>query len=248
MLLVPLVMAVGAAAGAETQIGAALAHFRERRFAEARQSLDRVLALAPANAVAWKLLGMTYSAEENYQAAERPFQRACRLAPTLDDACYYLGRDQYMLNKFKAAEAAFSKALRAGGKPWRVHNGMALTLEAQGRPDAAEGHFRKAVELSGGVRLRPSESPRVDYGAFLYKQGRLDEAIHELSLAEPSFRALFELGKSLFKKERFEQAAREIEKALVFPDADAAARLLLAKVYYRLGRSADAENLMKADP
>ncbi|MSV30677.1 MAG: tetratricopeptide repeat protein [Bryobacterales bacterium] len=244
MLVVPLVLAVSAAAGAEAQIEAALAHFRDRRFNEARQYLDRALALAPGSAAAWKLLGMTYSAEENYSAAEEPFQKACRMAPALEDVCYYLGRDQYMLNKFEAAEGAFAKALRAGGKPWRAHNGMALTLEALGRSDAAEDQFRKAVELSSGAQPRPSESPRIDYGAFLYKQGRLDEAIRELSLAPPCFRSYFELGKALFMKERFEQAARELEKALAFPGGDASALLLLAKVYFRLGRSAEAERLL----
>lgn len=240
-MLTPLLVALAAA-----QLHTALTHFRERRFVEARESIERALTEAPGDARAWKLLGMTYSAEENYAAAEAPFEKACRLAPSLEDACYYLGRDRYLLNKFEAAEQAFSAAIKRGGKPWRAHGGLALTLEALGRIEAAERGFRRAAELAANASPRPPENPRIDYGAFLFRQGRLDEAIRELGLAPSCFRTHFERGKVLAAKERLEQAAQELEKALTFPDREASAALLLAKVYSRLGRAGDAEKLLAA--
>ena len=222
-----------------------VARFRLRRFPEARAALERAVRLAPRRADAWKALGAVHVAERDYRAAEEPLRQACTLNPQQEDACYYLGRNYYELSRFEEAVAAFEKALPLdAGKRWRVHNGMALAIEGLRRVEAAERHFRLAVETWPGGG-RPDEDPRIDLGVFLFRQGRAPEAIRAfqqvVSASPASARGRFELGRALHAGGLLAEAAGQLEKALELEPARWEAHLLLGKVYSRLGRAGDAE-------
>ncbi len=224
--------------GAHFYLG--VVRFRLRRFGEARQALLQAAKLAPTQARVWKALGAVYAAESDFVMAEEPFGKACELDPREEDACFYLARNYYAMNRFEAAVSAFEKALAVDNKPWRVHGGMALALEGLGRHLEAERHFRRAVKLHTS-QGSPDENPRIDLGAFLYKQGRTDEALVELERSvrdsPDSARARFELGRVLFHKDRLKEAESHLEKAVQLQPAHWAAHLLLGKTYYRLGRA-----------
>jgi len=223
--------------GAHFYLG--VVRFRMRRFGEARQALLQAAKLAPTQARVWKALGTVYAAESDFVMAEEPFRKACELDPKEEDACFYLARNYYAMNRFEAAVAAFEKALAVDNKPWRVHDGKGLALEGLGRHPEAERHFRRAVKLHAG-QARPDENPRIDLGAFLYKQGRAAEALVELQRSvrdsPDSARARFELGRVLFHKDRLKEAESHLAKAVQLQPAHWAAHLLLGKTYYRLGR------------
>lgn len=220
--------------------------FRLQQFAGAEEALRRSIRLRPSRADAWKALGATYAARHQNRLAEEPFRKACDLDPKEEDACYYLGRNYYEMNRFEAAIAAFDRALPNEKKRWRVHNGRALALEGLGRNDEGERAYRAAIQEERG-QARPDEHPRIDYGAFLYRQGRIDEALEQLRSPDArSFRNHFELGKVLFSMNRLDEAARALEKAITLDPNHSGARLLLAKVYYRQGRTADAERERQA--
>jgi len=221
-----------------------VARFRLRRFPEARAALEQAVRLAPLRADAWKTLGMAHVAQRDYLAAEGPLRQACELKPQEEDACYYLGRNYYELSRFEDAISAYDKArLVESGKSWRVHNGMALSLEGLHRPEEAEQQFRLAVEAYHNPG-RAAEDPRIDFGVFLFRQGRLPEATRQLQQAvtasPSSARARFELGKVLHGLGRLPEAATHLQRAIELEPQRAEAHLLLGKVYYRLGRAADA--------
>jgi tetratricopeptide (TPR) repeat protein len=241
----------GQPAVAEARLKAGIDYFRAGKLDEARAELEQAVRLAPSNALAWKSLGAVHAAQGRYQAAEEPLRKACALDPKEPDACYYLGRNCYQLSRFETAIAAYEKALTTHIKTWRVHNGMALALEALGRAGEAERHFRSAAELNAaaGNTARPDENPRIDLGAFLYRAGRTAESVEQLEKAVTEYgnsaRARFELGKALFQSNRLDSAARHLEVALKIEPAHVPAHLLLGKIYYRLGRVQDAEREMR---
>ena len=70
-----------------------MAAFRIRDFSSAERTFLRLIATKP-SAHSWKLLGMSYAAEEKYSLAAPAFERACALDNKEIMACYYLGRTQ----------------------------------------------------------------------------------------------------------------------------------------------------------
>lgn len=161
-----------------------LAHFRAGRAAAARPFFEAAVRLKPEDAQSWKLLGLVTTSIGDLDAAASALGKACELAPRDEEACYYLARNRYALGHYEAARAPFEKALLAAPEAMRpkVHRAMALNFVALGLPVEAERHFTEAIQLSGRVP-RDSEDPRVDYGAFLFRQGRTEEAVRPLQQA-----------------------------------------------------------------
>lgn len=224
--------------------------FRTGQLQEARPLLEKAVKLAPERAGAWKGLGAVYAAAGELERSLLCFQRACELNPQEEDACYYLGRNLYSLNRFEPALGALQKALKAGPetKLWRVHRSMAQAQEALGRAEEAEKSFREAVRLDRG-QARPDEDPRIDFGLFLFRQGRTEEALAPLEdavKAHPSSaRAHGELGRVLLQLGRLEPAAGALEKTVRLDPKLWSAHLLLGRVYLRLGRTEESERHLR---
>jgi Flp pilus assembly protein TadD len=220
--------------------------FRTGRLSEAAPLLQKVVGLTPTHAGAWKALGAVYAAGGELRLAVVPFQKACELNPQEEDACYYLGRSLFGLNRYDAALPAFQKALHAAPEHslWRVHRGLALVFDSLRRPEDAERHYVKAVQLNRG-RAGPDEDPRIDLGIFLFRQGRTEESLRPLEeavRASPSAtRVRSQLGRSLLQLNQLETAIEHLEKAIQLDAEDWPTHLLLGKAYFRLGRIAEGE-------
>jgi len=144
--------------------------FGKRDFLAAELAFRQAIREQPRSARAWKLLGMVYSAQEQYEKAEEPLSRACSLDPHEENACYYLGRLYYTLGRFEESQRAFGTALNNAPDHGRPLHGLALLREAMGDSSGAERYFKAAI--------RANEKPAlVDYGRFLLKQGRAAESI-----------------------------------------------------------------------
>jgi Tfp pilus assembly protein PilF len=227
-----------------------LVYFRGGRLPEARPPLERAVKLSPGNAPAWKTLGLVIADSGDLTGAVPPLTRACRLAPQDQDACYYLARYLHAQGRYDAALEPFEKALAAAPEELlsKVHRAAALNFEALGRPRDAERDFREAVSLNRR-NGPPNEDPRIDYGAFLLRQGRAPEALRPLEQAagelSSSSRASLELGRVLLELGRPEAAAARLERAVGLDSGSWAARLLLGTAYLRLGRAEEGEREMR---
>jgi len=222
-----------------------VAHFQNGRLNEAVAEFEVATRLAPADARAWKGLGMAYAAQSNFRLAEGPFRKACEMAPRDEDACYYLGLATYNLSRYKDAIDAFHKALKSVGPGGRVHAALGRALEALGQNDeASERELREAIRYDDG-KSPPDLDPRVEWGAFLFRQGRLEEALRALTEAvkarPDSARANFEMARVLVQFGRLEEAAARLNEAVRLDPKYTAAHFLLGRVYFRLGRVADGE-------
>jgi tetratricopeptide (TPR) repeat protein len=188
-------------------------------------------------AAEWRQLGLAHISANRLTDAEPALLRACQLEQPPVDSCYFLGRNRQALGQYELARQAFDLAL-AGAPSARVHRAAGLNCIALGRDADAERHLRQAVALPP----QPPEDPRVDLGAFLFRQGRLPEAaaILEQAAQADSPRAHLEFGRVLLQQGKLEPAAQQLEQATRRNPADPNGHLLLARAYQRLGRDADA--------
>jgi Flp pilus assembly protein TadD len=217
---------------------------------EAEERYSAQVKNQPSDAAAWKALGLLRASRGRLEAAAEALQHACTLRPADEESCYYYGRSLFALGRYDAAVQPLETALRATPRDrrWRVQRALARNFEWLGRAADAERSFREAIRLSRG-RATLGEDPRVDFGSFLYRQGRTEEAmvpLQEAAEAKPSqARAHMELGRVLLQLDLVGAAAEALEKAVRLDPRDWSAHLLLGRAYLRLGRAADAEREMQ---
>jgi Flp pilus assembly protein TadD len=224
----------------------ALARFRQGRGREALPYLERATRLSPANPAPWKLSGLVFLGANDFQRASVALERACALEPESEDSCYLYGRSLFLLGRYEDAVKPFQQALRAAppSSQAAVHRATALDLDELGSFAEAERHFREAVHLYGPTG-RAEPDPRVDYGAFLVRQGRAREALDLLraavSASPMSARANAELGRALLELDRPEESLGLLSKAVELDPKAWSTRLLLGRAYLRLGRTEEGQ-------
>ena len=198
-------------------------------------------ALPPSSAADWKAAGVAEVGAQRMDAAAAAFGKACELDPKDEDACYFFGRTLSSMDQWEKARDPFEKALRAASplKLARVHRAIALNFIGLGDTASAERHFKLAIDRNPGPDLL-REDPRVDYGAFLFRQGRLGEALpllNEAVRAAPrSARAHTELGRVALHLGSADAAVASLETAVNLDPRSSAARLLHGRAYLEAGR------------
>jgi tetratricopeptide (TPR) repeat protein len=219
--------------------------FSQGKSEAAAASLQQSVALQPSDATAWKALGVVLASRGDYARAESAFGNACERQPALQDACLYYGRSLYLLDNFVPAMVALRGALKVSDTA-EGHRLLALSLEALGHVAEAEPEFLAALRLGGNTPA--DEDPGIDYGVFLYRQGRTAQALGPLgSVLErhsDSARAHLELGCLLLSLDRLEEAAQHLERAVALHDSPRAHQLL-GKTYLRQGKNEAAEAHLK---
>jgi tetratricopeptide (TPR) repeat protein len=193
-----------------------------------------------------KKLGIAAAEQGDFDTAVTHFAAACESAPADEDACYFLGRALYALSRYAEARPAFDQAAKAASRNSRERaaRAAALNFVALDLPAEAEARFRDAVRAHRG-----GDDSRIDFGAFLTRQGRAGEAIPLLQGAlkdQPaSARASAELGRALLHLGRTAEAVPKLEHAVRLDPKLRDVRLLLGRAYLSLGRAEEGEREMR---
>jgi Tfp pilus assembly protein PilF len=201
-----------------------------------------LLSMAADSAEELRRLGLERISSGQPKLATPFLEKACAMEQAPGDSCYYLARNLHSLGDFEAARRAFNLAIKAAPAALlpRVYRAVALNYSALGKHEEAERDFRKSLELGPAT----PDDVRVDLGAFLFRQGRTNEASALLNLAvqanPDSARANLEAGRVLLQTGQLEPAAKLLEKAVKRNPSDPNGHLLLGRAYQRLGRDADA--------
>lgn len=226
-----------------------LAYFRAKRPREAQPYLERATSFRPERPQAWKALGLALLQTSDYAPASLALSRTCVLDPKDEDGCYLLGRSLYIQGLFDEAVEPFEKALKAAPAALQaaVHRAAALNYAELGRAADAERHFRDALRLRGSAPGQPD--PRVDYGAFLIRQGRAQDAVGFLTAAAgdaPNFaRAHAELGRALLELDRPADALAPLQRSVELDPSNWSVRMILGRTYLRLGRTEEGGRELK---
>jgi Flp pilus assembly protein TadD len=228
-----------------------MTYFREGRPMDAQPFLERATRLSPSRSAAWKALGLVLLGRNDYRGASVSLGKACALDPNDEDNCYLHGRSLFVLGQYEEAVQPFDNAMHAAppANQAAIHRATALNFVELGMTQEAERHFRDAIRLYRPAPGAPQPDPRLDYGAFLSRQGRAQDALEMLQqsvTASPaSPRAHAELGRALLELDRPAEALPHLKRAVDLDPAVWAVRLLLGKAYLRLGRTEEGERELR---
>ncbi len=212
--------------------------FRKGDLAGAKAAVEKALARG-STAYCEKVMGVIYSAAEEYRAAEPHFRKACELDAKEIDACYFWSRSLYSLDRFEESLRALDKSWGATME-WKIRTGKGQALDALGRAEAEEELRRGMEARKKDARPAGEVDPLLALGSFLYRQGRAEEALVLLSGATKDYQALagyqYQLGRAWLAVEEWEKGAAALEEALRRNPKQREAHGLLSRAYFRMGR------------
>jgi len=147
------------------------------------------------------------------------------------------------VRRFEEAAHAAAKLLQAHPKVAIIADALGYAQSELGQAEAAERNFRRAI----GLDPKYAEA-RANFGQFLLRQGRYDEAIVELRetlrLLPELQGALINLGSALKLKFHYRQATPFLERAIRQDPEDLAARIELVECLLDDRRPSEAMNVL----
>jgi predicted Zn-dependent protease len=108
-------------------------------------------------------------------ASETSYAEALRLAPFVENGSFGVGLAREKRGDLAGAESAYRDGLRTHPQSFPLAYRMAVVLSARRNPGALHAWHRALV-------LEPASLPaRTDYAEWLAREGRLEEARHQLA-------------------------------------------------------------------
>ncbi|MEN6303164.1 MAG: TonB-dependent receptor [Armatimonadia bacterium] len=201
---------------------------------------EMALSLDPRQAPAWQLLGMISLTQNNLKRAEKTFNKALDLQPKLVAAQTGQGLALARQGKLGQALQAQQAAMALDPDQAAAHNNLGTVYLQKGRLDEAKAEFERALQLQPNWGLVHANLALAHLEANEFAQ-----AVHEgelaVKLGERSARTYTTLGRVYLKQNRVNKAWAALRQALENDSNYALARMHLAEVYFRLGRSQEAQ-------
>ncbi|BDC52976.1 hypothetical protein F183_A52910 [Bryobacterales bacterium F-183] len=180
------------------------------------QSLDNV-AVDRVVSVTEPVSAAVLAQQGDYRGAEPLFRAQCE--KNEPGGCYFWSRTLYALDRHDEALRVLEQIANKGPKEWLA---VAQSSEALGRAEA-EGLYKKAGDAAA-------------YGRFLYRQGRMQEAVTVLAKAGPA--GAFDYARALFQLGQLDESLSVLRPILDNPGATREAHELASRIYYRKGDTA----------
>jgi len=212
--------------------------------AEARTALS----MDPANAEAYRYLGLALYAEGHYDAALHAFDESIKREPAGSvanaDVYFDMGityRDQGDLRR---AAVAYRHALSLRPDFWEAHSNLGVVLHDQGKLDEAVAEYRSAK------RLKPEDaSVRNNLGNTLCDKEDFDSAITEfkdLYRQSPEWEGGHNcLARAYMSKHDYPSAIRELQAAIAVNPAGAAEHRVLGQALLLMGKDQEALEVLR---
>jgi tetratricopeptide (TPR) repeat protein len=216
----------------------------ENALAEARTALS----MDPANAEAYRYLGLALYAGGHYDAALHAFDESLHREPSMSpanaDVYFDMGityRDQGDLRR---AAIAYRHALGLRPSFWEAHSNLGVVLHDQGKFDDAIAEYRSAK------RLNPQEaSVRNNLGNTLCDKEDFDNAVAEftdLYRQNPEWEGGHNcMARAYMSKRDYPSAIHELKLAIAANPAGAAEHRVLGQALLLSGRDEEAVSVLR---
>jgi len=216
----------------------------DNALAEARTALS----IDPANAEAYRFLGLALYADGHYDAALHSFDESLKREPagSLANADVYfdMGIAYRDSGDLRRAASAYRHALSLRPDFWQAHSNLGVVLHDQNKFDEAIVEYRVAK------RLKPDEaSVRNNLGNTLCDKEDFDDAIAEftdLYRQNPEWEGGHNcLARAYMSKRDYPAAIRELKAAIAVNPAGAAEHRVLGQALLLTGKDQEALEVLR---
>jgi Flp pilus assembly protein TadD len=215
-----------------------------QQYAAAIGPLSKAVELLPAESRPRSLLAVAQDRSGDQDAAARSFEGVLHLDPNDLTANHYLGDIDLRRGKPAEAEARFRRALELRPEAPEILRGLAQSLEAQDKPEAADAYRKYLTVIPGdsGARARLIHVlvNAQEYDAALVELDRAD-AGKPHSLDSLRLRADIQIA-----QKKFADATVTLQRAIALAPRDAQLIGGLGRVYLQKRDFALAEKQLKA--
>jgi tetratricopeptide (TPR) repeat protein len=185
---------------------------------------------------------MDYVALKDLGSADKWLHASLQLDKTEWRTWRYLGGVQYSEEKVPEAVESFSQCLRFDPGNGLAEDGLARSLEAQGKSAEAASAYQLAVTFNSKDRM-PSYLPPLHYGTYLLRLRDMQGALKYLKIAEklgPEDPDVHEALSKIFRATGdLQQAIAEMCIASVQSPEKARPHFLLAQLYRDEGKDVE---------
>ncbi|HUL34673.1 MAG TPA: tetratricopeptide repeat protein [Candidatus Eisenbacteria bacterium] len=215
----------------------------EKDPAAAAASLRKAVELLPSQSRPRFLLGIALERTKDYAGSADAFAAAVNLDPNDVESVVHLGEIDLQLKKPADAEKRFRAALDHDPKSVPALRGLALSLDAQGKPDALDGYrtYLAADPKDAAARAR--------FVQLLVANKQFDEALavsekssagQPPTLDELKLRADIQIGQN-----KLDDAEKTLQQALAIAPRDPQLRGGLGRLYLQQRKFPEAERELK---
>jgi tetratricopeptide (TPR) repeat protein len=212
--------------------------------ADAVPPLKKAVELLPSQSRPRILLGVAQERAGDFTGAATSFEGAVNLDPRDTEATLHLARLYLKLKRPAEAESKFRSLLNADPNSIVAALGLAQTLDAEGKPEAADA-YRKYLTLQPN-----DQAARARTIHFLVEQQNYDEALAELDRADkdkpPSSDTLRLRADIQIAQKHFDDAIATLQRAIALTPKDAQLVAGLGRIYLQKHDYASAQKQFKA--
>jgi tetratricopeptide (TPR) repeat protein len=216
--------------------------YREHQPDRSLDAFSALLRFRQPSAEELRFVGLDYVALKDPVSADRWLHASLQLDKTEWRTWRYLGGVQYSEEKVAEAVESFSQCLRLDPGNALAEDGLARSLEAQGKSAEAASAYQLAVMFNSKDRM-PSYLPLLHYGTYLLRLRDLNGALKYLSIAEklgPEDPDVHEALSKIFRATGdLQQAIAEMCIASVLSPEKARLHFLLAQLYRDEGKDVE---------
>jgi Flp pilus assembly protein TadD len=210
--------------------------------AQAVAPLRKAVELLPSQSRPRNLLGVAQQLSGDLTGAAESFEGASRLDPKDIDSLMHLGNVDLKTSRPADAEKKFRSALELDPKSPQALQGLALSLDAQKKPEALDAY-------RAYLSVQPQDqAARTRMLHFMVEQGQYDAAVAELgksgqssTLDQLKLKADIEIG-----QKKYSDAVATLKQALALAPNDAQLHGGLGRVYLQTRDFPSAERELKA--
>ncbi|MDA1014942.1 MAG: tetratricopeptide repeat protein [Planctomycetota bacterium] len=148
------------------------------RLTDARQSLERAIALKPDQLDSLWGLGLVHGQLSEFEPAQAYYESALRISPDSVTILNNLGEICRQKHDWEAAKGYFERGLKVDPSIPELHSNLGLVLAATGCPNEAIEHYEQAVVLRPNYR-----DPQINKAALLHDTKQYEAARGQLETA-----------------------------------------------------------------